>query len=111
MTEFNAAATIVTKIQDGTRSDETDLCRTCSRSHIMEGAALSSRITYCDNIFNKPIRGRIAKCNRYYPKNLPSIHDLYQIAWTLETDKKKQYGFVSPKERDNRNIPTPPVGF
>jgi len=41
----------------------------------------------------------VVECNKYYDASQPDIHDMYQTAWILQTNKSsKQYGFTPYKE-------------
>ena len=84
---------IVAKIRQGTRSDSTDLCKSCSRSVIRTGGRDSDEERYC-NMFESRVTRRVAECSGYYNSSLPSLKDLYDTAWIVSTDKHtKQIGF------------------
>lgn len=85
---------IVTKIQHGTKSDDTDLCKSCSRCAIRQGSTVSDEIRFCHN-FEEYLTDRVAECSAYYNVNLPSLKTLYDTAWILGTDKvTRNIGFV-----------------
>lgn len=45
------------------------------------------------NIVHEPIYD----CNSYYNSNLPSLNDMYDIAWEVKTDSAgKKVGFSPP---------------
>lgn len=91
-----------TKIREGTRSDSTDLCRTCTRCTIIRGSAESQERRFC-RAMDKHLTYLVADCNMYYNKDLPSLEDLQQTAWILETTKARKIGFTPYKEWRARN--------
>lgn len=92
----------VLKIKGGTVSGKTNLCKTCRDSHITRDRN-NQEVTICNSGRARLITSPIAECNRYDDESLPSLYDLRQIAWTVETDKKtKQVGFLSPDELRKR---------
>lgn len=93
------------KIRNGTRSDSTDLCRTCRNSVIIQGSRDSDERRYCDALSGDKaeIHANVADCNNYYNKSLPSLSQYEKIAWVLETSKGRQVGFVPAKEWREKN--------
>ncbi len=85
-------ADIVAKIREGTRSDETDLCKSCAYCTIIKGSRESEEYRHCSEI-NKMLTIRIADCNAYYNKNLPSVKTLYETATLITIDKTGRIGF------------------
>ncbi len=91
------------KVLNGTRSDATDLCPSCSRSVIVKGGRDSDETRYC-HVTQNYVKNRVAECSGYYNSDLPSIQTLYDVAWILSTDKKQNaIGFVSPQDWKKKN--------
>lgn len=45
------------------------------------------------------------ECSKYDDSRMPALHDLYQTAWILESDKRtKKIGFVSPQDKRHQEI-------
>src|SRR5688572_29568443 len=102
------ANNIVAKIQQGTRSDSTDLCRTCARCTIRQGARSSDEVRYC-GVFETNLKYKVADCNGYYDANLPSLKSLYDTAWILNTDSRtRDIGFIpfnKWKQNERNQVP------
>jgi hypothetical protein len=103
------------KVMGGTRSDaEPRLCDTCRSGLVTRGAAESDEQVFCMMIKGQPVGRPVVECNRYVNRTLPSLWDMRQIAWVLETDSKRQrIGFIRAKEWERRNedcelLPTHP---
>lgn len=86
-------ADIVARIREGTRSDDTDLCKSCANATVIRGSRDSEEYRHCSEI-NKMIRIKVADCNAYYNKNLPSVRTLYETAIIITVDKQGKIGFV-----------------
>lgn len=102
---------IVDKIIDGTRTlTKGIICKGCSKSVHIQSENDNQEIYYCTEIGEK-LNFPPVKCNSYYPSNLPSIHDLYQTAWILETSKNSRtIGFTPYSEWKEKN-PKKRTGF
>ena len=94
------------KIYQGTRSvDAPRLCDTCANGVVMRGPAESEEIVHCW-LMEKSIEMRVTECNRYVDRSRPSLREMKEIAWVLQSDTKRQkIGFVTAKEwrRQNEN--------
>lgn len=90
----------ILKMKDMTAKSDKDLCPSCS--HFTQRIDAGGTVRQCD-MFGRPeniVRGRVEDCSHYYPRNLPSLRELSNIAWEITTDKKtKKIGFISPAER------------
>ncbi len=87
---------IVAKVRQGTKSDATDLCRSCRYCTIIQGGRESQEYRYCNEI-GKPLHARVAECSSYYNHNLPSMKTLYETAYILDTSKH-EVGFMPYKK-------------
>ena len=97
------------KVQDGTRNDGKAICRTCQHGIVARGAADSNEFIHCGYI-GRRITITVAECSKYVDSTTPSLNDMYNIAWILETSKNQRViGFVSPQEwaRKSGNAPPP----
>lgn len=94
-------ADIVIKIKEGTQRSDSDLCKTCSRCHIMTtDRGTYRRCTYME----KPLKEEVRSCNMYYDRSQPSLRDLYETAWILQTTKSgTQLGFIKGKDWVQKN--------
>ena len=95
-------ATVI-KIQNGTDREDSNLCGSCRYSHIYTEAARGEKTVLCR--YDRPIqmRGPISACNKHSDKNRPSLDDMNEIAWQLQTNKGgRSLGFLSPEELKNR---------
>lgn len=91
--------TMVLKIQNGTISDAgVSLCTTCTNATIAKGSGLAEELIYCSSLRSK-LRFKVFKCSGYEDKRLPSLYEMQQLAWTLQTDRTKKIGFQSPAQR------------
>jgi hypothetical protein len=85
----------VLKVRGGTRSaDLPRLCDTCHSGIVRRGDAMSAEEVFC-TVTEQPVRTLVVDCSRYSNKNQPSLWDMRQAAWILETDSKRQrIGFI-----------------
>ena len=91
------------KILSGTRSAHAPrLCDTCNSGVVRRGAAESDEQIYC-TIIQREVRNRVVECNRYIDRTQPSLWDLRQIAWVLDTDKRQRIGFVRVQEWEQQH--------
>lgn len=87
------------KVLEGTRSLHAPrLCDTCSHGVIRRGASESAENIYC-TLIRRGVHERIVECNEYQDRSQPSLWDMRQIAWVLQTDSRRQrIGFIRAKE-------------
>lgn len=76
------------KVQNGTRSGK-NLCETCHSGQVMKGDADSDVRVYCHAVEHYLSR-KVLECSRHTDRSQPSISNLYDIAWILETSKNKR---------------------
>ena len=99
------------KVQGGTAAnDEPSLCVTCRYATIIKGARLRDEITQCELLYGRvPIRFPVTSCSGYSDKRRPSVREMEDIAWILQSDaKKNEIGFVrasSLKARERYILP------
>lgn len=101
---------IVTKIMDGTRTSGNGvLCNTCVNCTRAQGVNDHEEVRFC-RMLNEKLKFEVVRCSGYYSRSLPSIHDLYEIAWILETSKNRRtIGFVH--YRDWKNPDKDVIGY
>lgn len=105
---------VVFKIHNGTERSTINLCGSCCHAHRTVAAQTGEERVRCMVAYNAvvQIRGPIAKCNTYSDKNLPTLSDMNEIAWSLMTDKGgRKIGFQSPEQRRDRDGSNSPMGF
>ena len=92
------------KVLNGTRSDQAPrLCDTCQSGVVRRGAAESDEHIYC-NFIRREVHIRVVECNVYSDRSQPSLWDLRQIAWVLDTDSRRQrIGFLRVQEWEKQH--------
>ena len=105
---------VVFKIHNGTVRSDTNLCASCRHCHRAVGSSSGRETLRCNLNYTYPItlREPVAHCNAYSNRNLPTLDQMMEIAWTLMTDKGgRKIGFQSPEDRRNDSRPPGQVGF
>lgn len=102
---------IVLKMRQATTNSRTHLCASCSSAVVRRGVNSSEDLQVCTYIGgythgkHAVITGQVAECSSYYPKNLPSIHQLQEIAWEIVTKGDRgKVGFITPEDRRKAGI-------
>lgn len=92
------------KIMNGTRSSSIPrLCDTCQSGLVRKGAAESDERIYC-LITERDVETRVVECNRYVDRAQPSLWEMKQIAWVLNTESKREaIGFVRAREWERKH--------
>lgn len=92
------------KIMNGTRTSSTPrLCDTCQSGLVRKGAAESDERIYC-LIMERNLETRVVECSRYVDRAQPSLWEMKQIAWVLNTDSKREaIGFIRAKEWERKH--------
>jgi hypothetical protein len=92
------------KVLGGTRSLAAPrLCDTCQSGVVTRGAPDSDEEIFC-TITERRLQRSVVECNRYVDRNQPSLWDMRQIAWVLDTDPRRQrIGFVRSKEWETKH--------
>ena len=92
------------KVLSGTRSSHAPrLCDSCQSGVVRRGASESDEEVYC-TITKRKTTMRVIECSRYVNCSQPSLWDMRQIAWVLQTDSKRQkIGFLRAKEWERKH--------
>jgi len=92
------------KVLSGTRSAHAPrLCDTCRSGVVRRGAAESNEEIYC-TLIERKVTMRVIECSRYVDRSRPSLWDMREIAWVLQTDSKRQkIGFLRAKEWERKH--------
>ena len=92
------------KVRNGTPNSDGSLCFSC-RNAIRIKTTHGGEYLRC-GVLGEFLKKRIANCSEYEDKGKPSVYELKQIAWMLETDKVRgPVGFAPPKkQRDIEDI-------
>jgi len=87
------------KVVRGTRSAELPrLCDSCSSGIVRRGPSESDEHVHC-TVTERDVTMRVVECTRYVDRTQPSLWDMREIAWILQTDSKRQrIGFLRAKE-------------
>jgi len=87
------------KVLGGTRSlGAPRLCDTCQSGVVRRGAPDSDEEIFC-TITQHRLARAVVECNRYVNRNLPSLWDMRQIAWVLDSDSRRErIGFIRSAE-------------
>jgi hypothetical protein len=65
---------------------------------IRRGASESDENVYC-SVTRRGVGIRVVECNEYEDRSQPSLWDMRQIAWVLQTDSRRQrIGFIRAKQ-------------
>jgi hypothetical protein len=88
-------------MKDMTAQSDKDLCPSCTYiTERTDRRGVTRECSRFENAHTQVISGRVTDCTDYYPKNLPSLHNLSAIAWEITTNKKTgKVGFITPQER------------
>jgi len=89
------------------------LCLTCAHATVIEGSTESERLIVCRMIADSAggaasiMRFAVRRCSEYSQRDAPQRHDLEDIAWRINLDRRtQQIGFLSPLEwRRRRRLP------
>ena len=103
--------TIEVKIHQGTARGDADLCASCSHCHhIRDIHGIEQR--HCTASRGIHLNQKIAECNLYYNRSLPSLYSMSEIAWEIVSKGERgsrSVGFISPEDRRKAGIsPFPP---
>jgi hypothetical protein len=77
------------EVINGGRTTSKRLCDTCEHGVILRGASESEELVYCNEMM-RPVAIQVVECNRYKEGGTPSLWDMRQIAWVLNTDPNRQ---------------------
>lgn len=88
------------RIIGGTASGEEDLCATCRNAYIRQGAS-GEKTVRCD-FFQRTWKEPTHECNIYSDRRVPHLHDLKEIAWSVEPSNRTKAGF-HPVPLDNED--------
>lgn len=92
------------RVQNGTRSLLAPrLCDTCNSGIVRKGASESEEEVFCQ-VTNQRVETRVVECNRYNDRAKPSLWEMRQIAWVLQTDSRREkIGFLRAKEWERKH--------
>lgn len=76
------------------------LCKTCRNATNVKGHTLQQEITTCTGLHPaQRITFPVSECSEYDDKRVPSLHEMYKIAWKVSADKQgRPAGFVTPNK-------------
>jgi len=70
---------------------------------VTRGAPDSDEDIFC-TVTERRLARAVVECNRYVDRNQPSLWDMRQIAWVLDTDPKRQrMGFIRANEWETKH--------
>jgi len=95
------------KIKSGTRSAAHPLCNTCRWAVVIKGAAESQELIRCGAI-DQMIPFPVVECSDYANKNDAELRDMRQIAWVVDTNRRR-VGFMSPEKWRKQNPSSDPL--
>lgn len=105
------------KIHGGTPQLGKGLCHTCKHARIVRGQNCEERIVCTGGLFETSYGGdgvvqfRVAECSRYHPINMPWLHEMEEIAWTVEARRRGDAGFQRQKDEGEMVVTIkPPTG-
>lgn len=85
------------KILGATPKGGKGICATCKHAKKIIGQNCEE-IIFCHTVFDNTRYGgvvpfRIAECTQYHPSNMPWLHEMEQMAWTVEAKRRGPVGF------------------
>jgi hypothetical protein len=89
---------IVLKIHNGTPRSDVNLCRTCRYAHSYQTQTGREEVR-CNSDRPFIVQDSVTRCSRYYDRTKPALHEMSEIAWTLETSKGRVLGFKPPSKK------------
>ncbi len=85
------------KMSGKTPDNELNICITCRWGTRLRGAAESTELIHCAEL-ETFIRFKVTECSSHEDKTKVTLKNLYEVAWILSTDAKKQsIGFTPYK--------------
>jgi hypothetical protein len=106
---------VVLKVINGTRHGGTNLCLTCRNALHMQSAVTGKERILCNATQRFEVLEPVARCTGYLDRTKPTLMDMQEIAWSLQTDKGgRSIGFMSPEQLRERGVGTgtpPNPGF
>jgi hypothetical protein len=105
---------VVTKVRNGTVRGDADICRSCRYSLRTVGAHTQRMVVICNAVNpSRTLREPVAVCSSFLDRTVPTLDEMNQIAWQLQTDKGgRKIGFLSPEQLSERRRDSPPhIGF
>lgn len=88
------------KIHGGTPHLGKSLCHTCKNAKIVKGQNCEERIVCGANLFsrgpfsdNGVVTFRVSECSKFHPINMPWLHEMEEMAWTIEARRRGEKGF------------------
>lgn len=82
-------STLHFQVVNGTRANEARLCDSCADGVVMRGSSRNEEIVFCEEM-QRNVGIHVVECNRYKVGGQPSLYDMREIAWVLQTDSKRQ---------------------
>lgn len=76
------------------------LCATCKNASRVLGQNCEE-LVFCARVFGETRYGgvvpfKIAECGSYHPTNVPWLHEMEAIAWSVEARRRGPVGFSDP---------------
>ena len=95
---------VVLKVHNGTLRGGSNLCLTCRYAHHSQSALSGKERILCTAMSPAmPLNEPVARCSSYLDRSRPSLIDMQEIAWSLQTDKVgRSIGFLSPDDLRRR---------
>jgi hypothetical protein len=79
------------RVIGGTARGDEDLCHTCRSASIRVGLN-GAKTVFC-NMFQTVWREPTSECNSYDDKRVPRLHEMKEIAWSVEASNRSRAGF------------------
>lgn len=80
------------------------LCDNCSQFFAFVDSKNNMRASCNNTMPATRLKNPVVRCSDFIDKRAPSLYEMRQIAWVLETNEKQEaVGFVKPKPRSNHD--------
>ena len=101
------------KINRGTPKSGKSLCGTCKHAVRIVGQECQEFFRCERGLFSPRhiVPFKISECGGYYPTNTPLLHEMKEIAWTIEARRRGPSGFKGPEEEQMEIVITKPKSF
>jgi hypothetical protein len=91
------------KIQGETPRGGRSICHSCKHASVVKGQNCQEFVKCGAEMFKQThhvVAFRVAECSSYHPTTMPWLHEMEQMAWTVQARKRGPTGFSNPEENE-----------
>lgn len=95
------------KISGATPKGGRPLCHTCKHASVITGQNCEELVVCGEGLWKSSegvVGFKVATCGSYHPSNIPWLHEMRDIAWSIEARKRGPSGFQAPAGEDIMEI-------